>query len=260
MNIRWAILFLAALAIAGCGDIKWFPSSSSSSGNTTLSPKPSNDVATDVQADTVIDKTYFKTLPYQVRFNNLTTNSLTTTISISGDTTSQYSIDGGTTWIGVNAATGTVSGGTNVLVRQTSSNDGSNRTIISTLNIGGNIATYASTTGSLVFPTIGGTSAGMSATSATSIVPSTFPNGFTFPARISVASDSTALNIAMYINDPNETSPSPNNSLIQPGDRLHFKHTATSSPTSLTHATITGSNNVTYDVTFKSTIAPVPQR
>lgn len=236
-------------ALAGCGNFEWLPNSTNS-GSTVL-PKPSNDIANDVQADTIIDSTYFKTLPYQVKFNNLTTHALSASISIGGDSTSQYSIDGGSSWKGINDSQGTVSGGTNVYVRHTSSNLVSNKTIVSTLYLGGYSAIYTSTIGSLIFPTKSVTAGSITKVqSDTAYVPATPPYGFTYGSPTTIKLNTNSSNDEMYINGNLANSV---NNLVA-GDYIYFKHTpgSTSGAVVTTSATLTGSNNTTYTVTFKS--------
>ena len=251
-TILVAVLLVGAALFAGCGQSPhWFPGKSS--GNNTVSPRPSNDSAIDVQADTVIDSTYFKTLPYQVRFNNQTTHSLSASISISGDLSSQYSIDDGTTWKGTSDLPQAVIGGSNVYVRHTSSNQGPNQTITSTLFVGGYSATYTSKTGSLIFVTK--TASAGSTTpvqSDTVTVPQIPPNGFTYgsPSTIIAFTADSDPSSKMYIDGTFMPSPS----TITAGQRIYFTNTAgtTSGTIVTTKVLLTGSNNTTYTVTFKS--------
>lgn len=241
-----AILLSSATLLAGCGDsIHWFPGNGSVGGGTTPDPAPSGDTATNgqVQCDTDI-----KFNPYTVTFGNNTSSTTTASISVGGDVSSQYSKDNGTTFT---STAGTVKRGDIVIVKQTSSIYGPNRIISTVLYLGGTSATYSSTTCQLSFATRQGVSAGSVATSDVAAVPASLPKGFTFPATISLASDSDSSS-KMYINGSSTQAAS--GSPIKATDTLYFKHTASSSATTLTHAILTGSNNVIYDVTFKSTL------
>jgi hypothetical protein len=236
------ILFGVAL-IAGCGEsIHWFPGTSGGSGGTIPNPPPSGQIVTDVQADTI---TTF--LPYTVAFGNVSSSTNSATITVSGDATSMYSINGGTP---TNAA-GTVRKGQTVIVQNTSSNLGSNISVSTNLNIGGANATYISKTGTLVFPTVN-RSTGSLVISNMATVPADLPNGFVFgnSATIAFASDSDPSS-TMYLNGSIVAASSP--SPIRALDRLSFKHTAASAAnkTVTTKAVLTGATG-TYTVTFKS--------
>ena len=228
------------MSFVGCG-IEFFPDTDSI--GPTPSPPPPGNTVTDVQADTVV-----KFLPYTVA--GLADATTTTPVSVRGDSSSQYSINGGTPA----STTGTVKNGDSVIVQNTSSNLGPNLLTITVLQIGGASATYTSTTGTLVFPTIRGIGAGSTVTSNTATVPATLPNGFIFgnSATISFAPDSDSSS-SMFINGSAIPAASP--SPIAAGNTLTLRHTAAASSgqTVTTKAVITGSNIVTYTVTFKST-------
>jgi hypothetical protein len=240
-----AVLLIGVSLCAGCGEsIHWFPGNSGTSGGTMPNPPPSGQIVTDVQADTA---TPF--LPYTVLFGNITTSTTTASISVSGDASSQYSKDNGATFT---STAGTVKKGDTVIVRNTSSNFGSDLSISTILNIGGANATYISKTGTLIFPTLSNRPTGSTVLSNTATVPVNLPNGFAFgnSATIAFAADSDASS-TMYLNGSIVAAPSP--SPINALDRLSFKHTAASAAntTVITKAVLTGSTG-TYTVTFKS--------
>lgn len=232
-------------ALSGCGNFEWFPSGTSSGGGATPNPVPNSQTITEIQADTV---TPF--LHYTVAFGNITTSTTTATISVSGDVSSQYSKDNGTTFT---SATGTVKPGDIVIVRNTSSNNGSNVLVSTLLNIGGITATYVSKTGSLIYPTLLNRVQGTTVQSNSATVPLNFTNNFVLGSSATIAwatgSDSSS---QMYFNGSNTASALP--SPIKAGDSIYFRHTAASASntTITTKATLTGSTG-TYDLTFKST-------
>ena len=246
-----AVAVLGLMTLAGCGDsIHWFPDGGGGGGGITPSPPPPGDTTTytQVQCDTDI-----KFTPYTVAFGNITSSATTTSISVSGDPSSQYSKDGGTTFT---STAGTVKGGDAVVVKHTSSIYGPNRSISTLLYIGGASATYSSTTGQLSFATRKGVSAGSTATSDTATVPVNLPNGFTWnsgnTAKISlVRSDSDATS-EIHING--NSVPAADGTTIAAGNTIYLKHTASSNATTLTHALITGAGGTPYDITFKSTL------
>lgn len=234
---KWFLSVLVVISLAGCGDFEWFPDTDSIGPSP--NPPPPGSIVTDVQADTVVSF-----IPYTVAG---LADATTTSISVRGDSSSQYSINDGT----LTSTTGTVKNGDKVIVQNISSNLGANLSISTVLQIGGASATYTSTTGTLVFPTKSGISTGTTVDSNPAIIPATLPNGFVFgnPTTISIASDSSP-NSSILINGILSASPSP----IVVGDRLTLRHVAAASSgqTVTTKADIKGSGSSTYTVTFKS--------
>jgi hypothetical protein len=246
-KIALVVLLTVIAALAGCGEsIHWFPGNSGSSGSTTTpSPPPPGGTKTDVQADTV---TTFD--PYTVLFNNITTSTATAAISVSGDSSSRYSVNGGTP----TKSAGTVKGGDVVTVQNTSSNYGANISVSTNLFIGGATATYISTTGKLIFLTRKSAPLNTANYSSDQVaVPQTLPGGFTFPATIKLDSaKTTASNSSMWVNG-NQIA---DGFTINPNMILQLRHTtsATSGTTVVTAATLTPQTGTgsPYTVTFKS--------
>jgi hypothetical protein len=236
-----AMICFVVAALAGCGNFEWFPSSSSGGGGTTPNPPPSSQTITDVQADTI---TSF--LPYTVKFGNTSSSTTTASISVSGDVTSQYSKDNGVNFI---STADTVKKGDVVVVRNTSSNYGSNQSISTTLNIGGTTAIYVSKTGTFIFPTLIGQKLGIKAVSNSAEVPATATNFVLGTSATITYSSNNSSN--MYINGSSVASPSP--TTIKARDTVVFEHVtaSTANTTVITTATISGSTG-TYIATFKS--------
>lgn len=239
-----AVLLTGVALFAGCGEsIHWFPGTSGGGGGgATPNPPPSSQTITEVQANTA---TPF--LPYTVAFGNITTSTTTASISVSGDPSSKYSKDNGTTFT---STAGTVKKGDIVIVQNTSYN-GSNASISTILNIGGFTATYVSKTGTLIFITRYGVIPGSTVNSIAATVPAIFTNNFVLGANatISLAADSN--NSQMFLNG--STYASAQGSPIKAGETLYLSHKAASTANTpvITKATLTGSQG-TYDVTFKS--------
>ena len=228
-------------ALSGCGNFQWFPSSDTGGGTTPVPPPPGQAV-TDVQADTVT--TYNA---YPVVFGTITSSTTTTSISVSGDVSSMYSINGGTP----TATAGTVKAHDVVTVQNTSSNNGSNLTVSTLLNVGGASAYYNCTTGALIFLTK--KSAPLSTTYPSDVVavPSTLPGSFVFPATISLdTTKTTALNSTLWINSGQVST----GATIYPGNTLQLKHTtaATSGASAVTAVILTPTSGTPYTVTYKS--------
>ncbi len=228
-------------ALAGCGNFEWFPSSSGG-GGTTPSPPPPGQTITDVQADTLITTFY----PYPVAFGTISSSTTTASISVSGDTGSMYTINGGTA---VSTA-GTVKKGDSVVVQHTSSNSGTNQTISTLLNIGGASAYYRSITGSFIFLTKKNVPLNSTYPSDIVPVPSTLPGSFVFPATLSLASSTTALGSTMWVNNYQVAPGAP----LLAGQTLQLKHTtaATATTTVMTAVTLTPTSGTPYTVTFKT--------
>ncbi len=230
-------------AIAGCGqNFEWFPSSSGGGGTTPVPPPPGQTV-TDVQADTV---TTFN--PYTVTFNSVTSSSVTTSISVSGDISSMYSVNGGAP---TNVA-GTVKGNDVITVQNTSSNYGSNQTISTLLNVGGASANYISTTGSLVFVTKKGVAANTDNYPSDAVsIPAQLPGSFVFPATVKFdATKTTATNSTIWIGGQRISE----NAQVHAGDSLQLKHTtaSTSGAIAVTALILTPTSGTPYTVTYKT--------
>ena len=245
--MKKAVLFMMCIVVAalsGCGqNFEWFPSSSSGGGSYP-SPPPPGGTLTDLQANTIT-----KFDPYVVAFGNITSSTTTTSIKVSGDVSSMYSVNDGTP----TSVAGTVKKGDSVRVINTTSNYGQNISVSTLLNIGGASATYTSTTGKLIFLTK--LSAPLNtpnfASDQTSI-PLVLPGGFTFPATIKLTTTS-GNNSSMWINGNIQAD----GFTINPGMTLQLKHTtaATSATDVITAATLTPQtgSGTPYTVTFKST-------
>ena len=237
------VMCIVVGALSGCGNFQWFPSSDTAGGGTTPVPPPPGQAVTDVQADTV---TTFN--PYTVVFGTITSSTTTTSISVSGDVSSMYSINGGTP----TATAGTVKTNDVVTVQNTSSNLGSNLTISTLLNVGGVGAYYNSTTGTLIFLTKKSAPLSTTYPSDTATVPSTLPGSFVFPATITLdAAKTTALNSTIWISG-GQVAPG---ATITTGQTLQLRHTtaATSGATAVTAVTLTPTTSGTpYTVTYKS--------
>ncbi len=235
------MICFAVAALAGCGNFEWFPSSSGGGGTTPVPPPPGQ-VITDLQADTV---TTFN--PYSVTFGTITSSTTTTSISVSGDISSMYAVNGGAP---TNIA-GTVKTNDVVTVQNTSSNYGTNQTISTLLNVGGASAYYNSTTGSLIFLTIKSVPLGTNYPSTVVTVPATLPGSFVFPATITLdATKTTASGSTIWVNGA-QASPGVT---INPGQTLQLKHTtaSTSATTAMTAVTLTPTSGTAYSVTFKT--------
>lgn len=248
--MKKAALFMMCIivaALSGCGqNFEWFPSSSSG-GGTYPSPPPPGGTLSDLQANTV---TTFD--PYVVAFGNITSSTTTTSIKVSGDVSSMYTVNDGTP----TSIAGTVKKGDSVRVINTTSNYGQNIAVSTLLNIGGASATYTSTTGKLIFLTK--LSAPLNtpnfASDQTSI-PLVLPGGFTFPAiiKLDTVMTTSGSNSSMWINGNIQAD----GFTINPGMILQLKHTtaATSGATVMTAVTLTPQtgSGTPYTVTFKST-------
>ena len=247
-KIYVAVLLIGVTFLAGCGEsIHWFPGNSGSGGSSTMpSPPPPGGTKTDVQADTVT-----KFDPYTVAFGNITSSTTTASINVSGDSSSQYSINGGTP----TSSAGTVKKGDVVTVQNTSSNYGQNISVSTILNIGGASASYTSSTGKLIYLTK--KSAPLNTANYPSdqaAVPLVLPGGFTFPATIKIdtATTTPGSNSSMWVNGNIQAD----GFTVNPGMLLQLRHTtAATSGTTVTTAVIltpqTGTGS-TYTVTFKS--------
>ena len=238
------MMCIMVAALSGCGDFEWFPSGTS--GGSFPSPPPPGGSLTDVQADTV---TTFD--PYTVRFGTISSSTTSTTISVSGDSTSMYTVNGGNP----TKAAGTVKKGDVVQVQNTSSNYGANRAISTLLLIGGASATYTSITGNLIFVTR--KSAPLNTAnypSGQTMIPVTLPGGFTFPATISLNTDITTSgsNSSIWINGNIQAD----GYTVIPGMLLELKHTTASTSGSTVISAVTLSPKtgpgIPYTVTFKS--------
>ncbi len=238
------MICIAGAALAGCGNFEWFPSSSGG-GGTTPSPPPPGGTLTDLQADTV---TTFS--PYTVAFANITSSTTTTSVSVSGDVSSMYIINGGTP---TNVA-GTVKANDTITVQNTSSNYGKNLTISTLLNVGGASAYYNGTTGSFIFLTKKGAPLNTANYSSDVVaVPVALPGSFVFPATITLDSTkTTALNSSIWING----SVAASGAQITSNQTLQLKHTtaSTAATTSVTAVTLTSTSGggTPYTVTYKS--------
>jgi hypothetical protein len=242
-----AFLLFGVAFLAGCGEsIHWFPGNSGSSSGTIPSPPPPGGTLTDLQADTVI-----KFDPYTVAFGNITTSTTTTSVTVSGDASSQYSINGGTP----TSSSGTVKKGDVVSVQNTSSNFGQNISVSTILNIGGASATYTGSTGKLIFLTRKGATVNTPNYASDQMsIPLVLPGSFTFPATIKLDTTKTTSgsSSSMWVNGNIQAD----GFTVIPGMFLQLKHTtaATSGTTVTTAVTLTPQTGpgTPYTVTYKS--------
>jgi hypothetical protein len=236
-----SLLLGLLISLSGCGDFEFFPDTTS--GGPSPVPPPPGGTVSDVQADTVV-----KFLPYTVA--GLADAGTTTAIRVSGHPTSQYAVNGGTP----TNATVAVKNGDTIVVQNVSSNLGQKVAVGTVLVVGGSSATYTSITGTLIFPTLNGVGTGTAVTSNSAQVPTTLPDGFVFGTSTTIAfAPDSAPGSLMFINGGAFPAASP--SPLAAGNTLTFRHTAAqgSGQTVTSKAVITGSNGVTYTVTFKST-------
>jgi hypothetical protein len=239
------MMCIMVAALSGCGNFEWFPSSSSG-GGTYPSPPPPGGTLTDLQANTLT-----KFDPYTVAFGTITSSTTSTSVSVSGDISSMYSVNGGTP---TNAA-GTVKKGDLITVQNITSNNGPNISVSTLLNVGGASATYTSTTGKLIFLTK--LSAPLNTANYASditAIPLVLPGGFTFPATIRVDTVNTTpgSNSSMWVNGNIQAD----GYTVNPGMTLQLKHTtaSTSGTTVTTAVTLTPQTGpgTPYTVTYKS--------
>jgi hypothetical protein len=128
--MKWAIAALFIVMIPGCGDVEWFPATSTSTATAptsfTLATKSDVSLSTVVQSDTVTLSGF--------------TNALAVSVS-GGD--SEYSINGGT----FTATAGTILPNQTLRVQHTSASTASTVTT-TTVTVGTYTTTFASVTAS----------------------------------------------------------------------------------------------------------------
>lgn len=156
------MLVLLGMLLSGCGGIEWFPET----GVASFSFSPASEV--DVTAGST-------------RTSSSVTLSITgmatAAISVSGDSSSKYSVNGGS----YTSAAGTVKPGDTVTVQHTASNT-IGETVSTTLKVGDKSATFSSTTGGIEFDV------------AFNVDPSTFVESE--PVTLAIAGGSASISIS----------------------------------------------------------------
>lgn len=233
---------LVVAALAGCGgSFEWFPGGSSGAG-ASPTPAPSSATLTDQQADTTVSFTTYTVLG--LPFANTSTN-----VRVTGDPTTKYVKN-------TNAATnvdGKVRNNDTVTVQHTTANK-QNSQVVSNLYIGGTKAIYASTTSLFSFPTKMAQPASTEVSSDSATVPMSLPAGFTFPATISIDTNTTNTTSTnpkiFFVGNANQIADKTD---IPAGTSLILKHTTgASGQTVVTTAILTPSSGTAYHISFKS--------